>query len=271
MPLTIKVLLFNVWQLPGFLTDNDSASRADAASRLIAAADADVVCLNEAFLRGDQVLRGVRDTHPHRAELAGRAGWFTPLGSGIRVASRLPIASSGGRFFSARSGADRFASKGVLHARLDLTKTTTIDIFVTHMQAGCSPAEQAARRAQAAEAGAFVCAAAQGRPFLLAGDLNMSPCSSVSPHCRTEEDARQRAESYGVLCRSAGGMLCDGGGGGGVAAGGFLPQHEICRFAVGGGEGGVRLRSVRYLGRRCLETGAVASDTDAVLAEVEVG
>jgi endonuclease/exonuclease/phosphatase family metal-dependent hydrolase len=263
----LKVLLFNVWQLPGFLTDGASAQRARAAARLIKSSGADVVCLNEAFFRADETLSGIKHTHPYRAHLQGRAGWFTPLGSGLHVASRLPIATQGGVFFRARSGADRLASKGVLHCVLDLDdgKVSLLDLFVTHMQAGCSPAEQAARRAQAAEAGAFVRQARTlGRPALLAGDLNMSPCTSASPHCATDDDARQRCEAYGEMCRV--GRVCDA-----VAAAHF-PEHEICRFAVGEGEDGgkIRVRSVRYLGRRCPETGEVASDTDAVLAEVEV-
>lgn len=289
----LKVLLFNVWQLPNFLTDGAADRRAQAASRLIARSGADVVLLNEAFLRADAVLSGVRDSHPHRAELGGRAGLFTPLGSGLWVASRLPVASAGGRFFRSRSGADRFASKGVLHARLDLgrllssssgarassSSTTTaaaassssstspppghplLDVFVTHMQAGASEAEQLSRARQADEAGAFVREASGGRPFLLAGDLNMSPCPSASVHCATQEDARCRAEAFERLCGRAG--MRDAGAPRGA-------PHEICRFCVGGGDGGVRVRSVRYLGRRCPDTGEVASDTDALLAEVEV-
>lgn len=282
--LTVKVLLFNVWQLPGFLTDGASAQRAKAAARLIARSGADVVCLNEAFLRADEVLSEVgATTHPHRAELSGRASWLTPLGSGLRVASRAPIAETGGVFFKSRAGHDRFASKGVLHARLDLRPLLgapslssspsphpplTLDLFVTHMQAGASPAEQASRARQAAETGAFVREASGGRAFLLAGDLNMAPCATVSPHCATEEDAVCRARAYGELCRQAG--VC------GEAAAEQQQQSEICRFCVGGGGGassgspGVRLLRVTCLGRRCLDTGVVASDTDALLAEVEV-
>lgn len=298
----MKVLLFNVWQLPGFLTDGASEARARAAGRLIARSDADVVCLNEAFLRADAVLAEIAATHPHRAELAGRAGSLTPLGSGLRVASRVPLLAAagagagrrGGVFFKSRAGADRFASKGVLHVRLDLRpllplpapphpsprpEPLALDLFVTHMQAGASRAEQASRERQAAEAGAFVRARSGGvRPFLLAGDLNMSPCASASPHCATEDDAAGRARAFRELCRRAG--VCDkgggGGGGGGERGGGGgnddrqrqQQPHEICRFCVGPG---VRLLGeVRCLGRRCPDTGALASDTDALLAEVEV-
>jgi endonuclease/exonuclease/phosphatase family metal-dependent hydrolase len=277
---TLKVLLFNVWQLPGFLTDGAPEKRAKAASTLIARSGADVVCLNEAFLNVGAVLSGVRDTHPHRAELSGRSGLFTPLGSGLRVASRWPLlaapAPSSRFFFRHRSGADRFASKGVLHARINLNggggderaegrPPRPLDLFVTHMQAGSSDAEQASRRAQAAEAGAFVRAASRGEPFLLCGDLNMAPCASTSPHCATEGDAEQRAAAFAELCQAAG--MRDAG----AAAG--APAHEICRFCAGGGGGGggsVRVLRVRNLGRRCPETGQVASDTDALLADVEV-
>jgi endonuclease/exonuclease/phosphatase family metal-dependent hydrolase len=266
---TIKVLLFNVWQLPGFLTDGQSAQRAKAAARLIARSGADVVCLNEAFLRGDQVLSEIVETHPHRAELTGRASILTPLGSGLRVASRVPLAEAPrGVFFRSRAGHDKFASKGVLHVRLDLGG---LDLFVTHMQAGCSPAEQASRERQAAEAGAFVRAASGGRPFILAGDLNMSPCATVSPHCATEEDAKCRARAFGELCREAGVR----GEAAGVSGREEQPAHEICRFCVGAGSESssspsVRLLRVTCLGRRCPDTGAVASDTDALMAEVEV-
>lgn len=273
----LKILLFNVWQLPGWLTDGAAAQRASRAARLIARSGADVVCLNEAFLRGDAVLSEVKGSHPHRAELAGRASFLTPMGSGIRVASRAPIAATAGRFFQSRAGADRWASKGVLHARLDLAPlfpevaAATLDLFVTHMQAGASPPEQASRERQAAEAAAFLRerAPAPGG-FLLAGDLNMSPCAAVSPHCATEEDARCRSQAFGAMCAQAGIV-----GGGQEAQDQQQQPEEICRFCVGGGGGGgsnaVRLVRVTNLGRRCPDTGELASDTDALLAEVEIG
>lgn len=190
----------------------------------------------------------------------------------------MPLAATAGRFFRSRAGADRWASKGVLHARLDLggageTQQTTLDLFVTHMQAGASASEQASRERQAAEVAAFVREASCGRPFLLAGDLNMSPCATVSPHCATEQDARCRAASYGAMCAQAG-MAVGGGAGRQSGEQQQQPADEICRFCVGGGGAGapaLRLVRVTNLGRRCPDTGELASDTDALLAEVEVG
>jgi hypothetical protein len=270
---TLKVLLFNVQQLPRVVAP-EPERRAAAAASLIASSGADVVCLNECFLRADACLSAVRQSHPHRAELGGRAGWFTPLGSGLRVASRLPLLSGGAApfFFRGARGADRFASKGVLHVRADLTpllsapprpldgrrQPPSLDLFLTHMQAGSSPAEQQSRRRQVQDAGAFMRSQSAGRPFLLCGDLNISPCAAPSVHCRTREDAEARAAAFEELCRAAG--MSDASDCG-------LPPYELCRFCTGGG-GRLRVLGVTNLGRRW--QGEVASDTDALLARVEV-
>lgn len=87
--------------------------------------------------------------------------------------------------FAQRAGWDRWAAKGVLFCRLQLPPAAPaaaaagddaghgpaaqhgseapgapsryLDLYATHMQAGCNPAEQAARRRQAEQVARFIC------------------------------------------------------------------------------------------------------------------
>jgi endonuclease/exonuclease/phosphatase family metal-dependent hydrolase len=141
-----------------------------------AAARADVVCLQEVWLReAAEYFHGIdlpyktRDTNEKT---------LVPLklgGSGLAVASRFPITLRKLTVFDGPlAGADRFARKGVMHVRLALPGDVELDVFTTHMQSGYGDAARRARAAQLAQIADEV--ARQGspeRPAILCGDLNV--------------------------------------------------------------------------------------------------
>ena len=100
------------------------------------------------------------------------AGLLPLVGDELALASRLPIVARRTLVFEHAAGEDALAAKGALHARLARARGDTLDVYVTHLQAGHEHAE--VRRGQIAELAAFIgrTTAAHG-PVLLMGDLNL--------------------------------------------------------------------------------------------------
>src|SRR5205823_3007697 len=83
-------------------------------------------------------------------------------------------------------------------------KQGTLDVYATHMQAGCTPSEHASRRRQCEQLGQFIARESHDvESVVLAGDLNMGP-SLQSVHYADETDAKARVESYELLRERSG-------------------------------------------------------------------
>ena len=86
----------------------------------------------------------------------------------------------------------------------------TLQVFGTHMQAGAAKGVQAARKAQAEQAGDFVKGKrAKEGVVVLSGDFNMGPrgdeeCKEFSVHYVDRMDAMARCEAYERLVQGAG-------------------------------------------------------------------
>lgn len=201
-PVRLRVLLYNVWGLPPCLTDGQTRARAAKIAPHLAAGDYDVIVFNEAFTNKTLLTSALAESHPHRARL-GRQ-WYTPMDSGLLVASRHPIVRTAGEHYARRAGVDRWAAKGVVYALVQ-TPAGPVDLYATHMQAGAAPAHQAARVAQSVQLANFVLSNSDGaRPVLLCGDLNMGPTldptfARHSGHYVSPEDAKARHFAYALL------------------------------------------------------------------------
>lgn len=149
---------------------------------------ADVLCLQEVFLGEAEGLFDALD-HAHKLRDENRAIYWPPTlcGSGLAIASRVPIVERTFRAFRPCAvGADRFARKGMLHARLRLpaAEPVEIDLVTTHLQAGCRAGARIARARQLAEIRELVDrVGSHERAFLICGDLNIDGLSS----CRDGE------------------------------------------------------------------------------------
>lgn len=107
-------------------------------------------------------------------DLADETGWLPLLDDELALASRLPVVATGMVTFEDAAGIDALVAKGVLHARLATGSgpEDVLDVFVTHLQADAE--HDGVRRAQIAELGAFVQAAAHDRaPVIVMGDFNV--------------------------------------------------------------------------------------------------
>jgi sphingomyelin phosphodiesterase 2 len=173
---TVRVVTFNIKDM--YWLSEHRGPRMTALGALLAAAEPDVVCLQEAFVGGDvatiaEALAAVGVAHV----VDFPAG---VVGSGLCVLSRFPVAE---RYFLkfARNGAmldtrggDWWAGKGVALARLQVAPGEFLDVYNTHMICGLGPDElNWHRRAQVRECASFVVGAVpENVPALLLGDFN---------------------------------------------------------------------------------------------------
>jgi endonuclease/exonuclease/phosphatase family metal-dependent hydrolase len=139
---------------------------------------ADVLCMQELWLsEAVELFDGLDHPHKIRDDIAGSWRSLTMSGSGLGVASRLPLEQAEIRAFAARGwGPDRFARKGAVHARVRLAEAPghELDVITTHVQANVSRRSQAVRARQLRELRQLVDAfGSPDRAVLLCGDLNI--------------------------------------------------------------------------------------------------
>ena len=138
-------------------------------------ARADVVCMQEIFLSEAELFFDAL-AHDHKLRDSNETS-LRPLsfsGSGLGVASRLDIASHARRPFSPpHVHAERFARKGLLHARVRVGDAL-VDVVNTHLQSGRGRAARAIRKRQLGELRRLVDDVGRaGVPMIVCGDLNI--------------------------------------------------------------------------------------------------
>lgn len=145
--LTLLSLACTILPPPLPSTPADPLRRATLLGAALAQAPFDVLCLQEVFwANARSVLRtALAKTFPHVVERTGQQAYGVGVGSGLFVASKLPISWSQFYPFEEGLGSDSLASKGVLLVRLDLAKKPHAPpgacayVVVTDLQrCGCS-------------------------------------------------------------------------------------------------------------------------------------
>lgn len=164
----------------------------------------DVLCMQEIWLAEAEEFFA-RRPHPHKHR-DGNEVSMRPLafgGSGLGIASRLPIAQKHHRSFRPpHVGSERFARKGLLHARIQASDEVLIDVITTHMQSGDGRAAAQVRTRQLVELRSLideVCS--PNHTTVVCGDFN------VDGHAPTQLDYRALEEAmhdFDDLGRAAG-------------------------------------------------------------------
>ena len=201
----VKLLLWNVWNLPSPLTDGKSKERAKKISPLLT--EFDIIILNEAFVNKKELLEHIKDRN---IASLGR-DWFKFFDSGLLIISSFPIITKSFEYFNKYANWDKFASKGVLCCRIQIGSDInhSIDVFATHMQAGDREADHNSRHIQSIQLAQFINETNKGEfPVILAGDLNMGPSfddtfKTYSRHYSDVIDAKKRTSDYHLLRNSA--------------------------------------------------------------------
>ena len=170
--LSLKLVTFNIWGLPSWMTGAPSG-RYPRIAREIERLDPDVVLLQEAWTSK------ARKSIPHGswfvARAAGQHTFFQQ--TGLVTLSKFPVL--GGEFypFSRAAFPDRFVNKGVLKITVQMPGGQLLNIWNVHMQdAGAT----AVRETQVRELIARVQAAEDGQiADIVGGDFNCPPESPL--------------------------------------------------------------------------------------------
>lgn len=174
-PVELRALTYNIHGLPSWIARDDPPARIP--QLLAKARDYDVALLQEDFAHQD-VVDAHRD-HPHAWR--GNGAWLPLLGSGSGLtilsahpAVGEPVATPYGVCHGWLGAAnDCLAHKGFLHVRLRLPDGSELDVWNTHLDAGRSDADRAARAAQLALLEAAIAERSRGRAVLAGGDFNL--------------------------------------------------------------------------------------------------
>ncbi len=171
--LSLKLVTYNVWGLPGWMTGARSG-RYPQIARELERLDPDVALLQEAWTA--KARRSAPKAGPWSvARAAGQHVFFQQ--NGLVTLSKFPIL--GGQFypFSRAAFPDRFVHKGALKVTLQLPGGEVLNVWNVHLQDGGPPQVQ---RSQVRELIGHVLAAQDGQTAdLVGGDFNCTPESAL--------------------------------------------------------------------------------------------
>jgi endonuclease/exonuclease/phosphatase family metal-dependent hydrolase len=178
--LNLKLLTFNIWGLPSWMTGARSG-RYPQIARELERLNPDIVLLQEAWTAK------AREAAPADgpwsvARAFGQHSFFQQ--SGLMTLSRFPIV--GGKFYPFTRAAfpDNFVNKGVLKVIVRLPGGSLVNVWNVHLQDGGTPA---LKLSQVRELVAHVQAAEDGQMAdLVGGDFNCTPESSLYRQLETE-------------------------------------------------------------------------------------
>jgi len=139
------------------------------------AREIDVFCMQEIYLsESEEFFDDLVHRHKIRDDNALRARPLSFGGSGLGVASHHPILAHHARAFAhPQVATERFARKGMLHARVDVGGAA-VDVITTHMQSGLGASARAVRTRQLAELRRFVLDVCDSDvPAIVCGDFNI--------------------------------------------------------------------------------------------------
>ncbi len=166
---TLHLLTYNVAGLPQGLSHANPEVNIPLISPRLNAFDH--VNVQEDFYYQDELRAQV--TLPHQSE-PQRQGSPSGFGDGLNRFSRFPWRDFVRVPYSACNGADCGAHKGLSVALTELADGVEVDIYNTHLNAGASAADEAARRSQVQTLLSTLTTRSRGRAVLLAGDFNLA-------------------------------------------------------------------------------------------------
>jgi hypothetical protein len=175
-PTLLSVLTYNTHGLPSWIAGDDPPARYP--QLLEKAARFDVVLLQEDFAH--QPIVDVHARHDALARGNGpRLGLPLFQGAGLTLLANLialapPVGSPFHRCHGwLANGSDCFGHKGWLMQRLRLASGAAVDVWNTHLDAGASDGDQAARAAQLERLAEALEAHSRGRAVIAGGDFNL--------------------------------------------------------------------------------------------------
>lgn len=161
-----------------------------------------IACFQEIFLaEAEEFFASLTHRERHLDSNATEYRSLTFGGSGLAIASRFPrVEGRIARYAPPHTHAERFARKGMMHARLALGAGADrlVDVVTTHLQAGQSAAAKAVRSRQLASLGEFVeSIRSDDRACIVCGDFNVDALADEPNEYRALREALPGFEDLG--------------------------------------------------------------------------
>ena len=195
---TLDVLTYNVFlRAPDFLFFDRQRERVGLIPNL--AQGYDVLILQEAFsdAHRQSLLQGLHAAYPFHTHVLGKDRWWK-LNGGVIILSKWPIEAEAQHHFGELcAGADCWASKGVVYARIN-KQGRRYHIFGTHTQAEIK--HRAIREQQLRRIRAFIdgFGIPSTQPVLIGGDFNVDALSDAADGAYTTMQQHLNATDPGA-------------------------------------------------------------------------
>lgn len=163
--------------LPKPIHFSKQSQRAPLIAAALKKVDHDIIVVEEAFTPHIQSLlkKELKTTHPYSASLKRSLNVIKIFNSGVMIFSKYPLKTLSWHHFKNCSGADCFASKGVILTEMTHPSGKKLQLAATHMQASLNPKAISARKKQLLHIKSIMDSFIKpGIPQVLAGDLNIN-------------------------------------------------------------------------------------------------
>lgn len=215
---SLDVMTYNVFLRPGPVSWGDANDcRATAIGKELArrAGDLDIVVLNESFSGDavDNLAETVGQRYPYRVLRRPRAEPLR-INGGVSLLSRYPIRDVFTETFETCAFDDCLASKGFLHAVIEVSESLRVNVLASHLDAGSSKADRRARHQQVENIRRYMDDHEVGRdwPTLLMGDLNVDgirgPLGALTDDQRARPEYRRLLSTLSKPCRQCADGRC---------------------------------------------------------------
>ncbi|MFC9973199.1 jacalin-like lectin [Spirillospora sp. NPDC127200] len=161
---SLSVLTYNVAGLPAWISSGDPERNTRPIGERVNAYQ--VVNVQEDFNYHADLY--ATDEHPYRTPTSGGV----PFGSGLNTMADRPYGDLARVKWTACNGTDCLTPKGFTYKRLRLAEGVHLDLYNLHANAGTTPADLAARRANLAQLTSYIKANSAGGAVLVMGDTN---------------------------------------------------------------------------------------------------
>jgi endonuclease/exonuclease/phosphatase family metal-dependent hydrolase len=190
-----SALCYNVHGLPAVITNDDTAGRMTGIAPLLNSFD--VVALQEDFMPENHAILESAATHAGKLWFDAKVDTTRVYGAGLTVFANPVELEHHDEHYTACNGVfdaknDCLSSKGFQLVRLELASGVEVDVYNTHLDAGGSNGDDAAREAQVDQLLASLGSRSASRAVIVMGDTNL------------EEDDPDEAPTLARLLADAG-------------------------------------------------------------------
>ena len=179
-PVQLKMLSWNIFMLPEFITFTNKVERAIEIGEMLRTSDYDVIVLQEAFMKKARVIiyEMIKDSFPYIIEPANNEGFSFKSNSGVWILSKIKLNVLGTTRFKFCKVADCMARKGAMMVEGE-KQGKKFHLIGTHLQAENYPYIRKRQFKQIQEE--LISRFSQKNvPLIIGGDLNTEKMDTLN-------------------------------------------------------------------------------------------